>query len=92
MRLLVLCNKGSISINEKNVKKLVLENTKSAYSRRGIVTSKIKQDDVIFMSRIIAKKICSSSRDNDMVVGFVQEAYKICADKEKFNLSEVLRE
>ena len=37
-----LCNEGSIIVNEKNVKKLVIENTKSKYNRRGIIIHKIK--------------------------------------------------
>ena len=86
-----LCNEGSIPVNEKNVKKLVLDNTKSFYNGRGIVISKIKLDDVKFLSGIIAARMCYSSKEDDMAAGFIQVAYKICVDREKVNLCEILR-
>ena len=37
-----LCNEGTILVSAKNVKKLVLDNTKFVYNGRGIVINKIK--------------------------------------------------
>lgn len=51
----ILCNEGSIPVNENNAKKLVLDNTKFVYNGRGIVIRKIKKDDVRFLSRILQK-------------------------------------
>lgn len=55
-----LCNEGSILVNEKNVNKLVDDNTKSVYNGRGIVIRKIKQRHVRFLSRIIVARMCYS--------------------------------
>ncbi len=81
----------AIPFNEKNVNKFVLENTKSIYNGRGIIITKIKQDDVRFVSRIIATKICSISREHDMEVGLIHATYKLCIEREKVNLSKILR-
>ena len=86
-----LCNEGSIPVNEKNVKKLVSNNTKILYKGKGMVINKVRQHDGIFISRIISTRICYGSREDDMAFGFIQEAYKICVDKEKVNLCEILR-
>ena len=75
-----LTNEGAITINEKNVKKAMLENTKSEYNERCIMISKIKKHDVKFINRIIASKICLISREDDMVARFIHASYKICIE------------
>lgn len=86
-----LCNQGSIPLNEKNVKKFVIENTKSTYNGREIVISQIKKDDVRFVKKIIATKLCSSSRDDGLVARFVHVTYKVCVEKVQVNSCEILR-
>ena len=54
-----------------------------------MVINTINQDDVRFLRIIIAYSICESS--NELSVGFIYVAYKICVEKEQVNLSEILR-
>ncbi|WP_233109398.1 hypothetical protein, partial [[Clostridium] innocuum] len=54
---------GEIPLNEKNMRKIVLDNTGSSYNGRGIVISKIKQDDVRYLCKILTTKFCGSSRE-----------------------------
>lgn len=76
-----LCNQGSIPLNEKNVKKIMIENTKSTYNGRGIIISQIKKDDVTFVrfvSKMISTKLYSSSSDDELAARFVHASYKLC--------------
>lgn len=50
----ILCNQGSVPIGEKLVKKKVERYTKVVYNGKAMVINTIKQDDVRFLSRIIA--------------------------------------
>ena len=56
-----------------------------------MVISSIKQDDVIFLSRIIAYSTCASSKIDEFSPRFIYVAYKMCVEKDKVNLSEILR-
>ena len=56
-----------------------------------MVISTIKQDDMRFLSRIIAYLVCASSKIDEILVGLIYAAYKICVEKEEVNLSEILR-
>ena len=87
-----LRNEGSIPLNEKNVKMVVLENTKSTYNRRGIVISKIKQDDVRYVRKNMVGKICSSYIEDDMKKRFIHAPYKICVEKSIFAISRKFNE
>lgn len=82
---------GYIALNKKNMKKVVLGNAHSTYNGRGIVISKIKQDDVIFFRKTMTSKMCSSSREDDVAIGFVHVVYMIHVDKSKVKLCEILR-
>ena len=44
-----------------------------------------------FLGRIIAYLVCSSSKIDELSVGFIYASYKICVEKKKVNLSEILR-
>ena len=56
-----------------------------------MVIKTIKKDDVKFLSKIIAYSICASSKIDEILVGFIYVAYKICIEKEQVNLSQILR-
>ena len=56
-----------------------------------MVINTIKQDDVKFLSRIIAYSICASSKIDELLARFIYVAYKICVEKEQVNLSEIPR-
>ena len=56
-----------------------------------MVISTIKQDDVRFLSRIIAYSICASSKIDELLTKFIYTTYKICVEKEQVNLSEIIR-
>jgi len=86
-----LSNKGKISINEKNVKKTILENTKAKWNGIDMILSLIKQDDVIFISKILAYKMSSSSREDEVSVGFIDATYKMSIDRIEFNLCDILQ-
>lgn len=87
-----LSNKGKIPINEKNVKKTVLENTKTKWNGRSMMLSLIKQDDVRFISKILAYQMNSSSREDEVSAGFINAVYKMCVDKVEVNLCEILKQ
>ena len=86
-----LSKQGSVPIGEKLVKKKVESYTKAIYNGKTMVISSIKQDDVRFLSRIIAYLVCTNSKIDELLVGFIYTAYKICVEKEQVNLSEILR-
>ena len=65
--------------------------TKAIYNGKAMVIDTIKQEDVRFLSRIIAYSICPNSKIDELSVEFIYTAYKICVDKEQINLSEILR-
>ena len=44
-----------------------------------------------FLSKIIAYLVCASSKIDELSAGFIYAAYKMCVEKEKVNLSEILR-
>ena len=81
-----LSKQGSVPIGEKLVKKKFESYTKVAYNGKAMVISTIKQDDVRFLRRIIACSICVSFKINELSVGFIYAAYKICVEKNKLNL------
>ena len=84
-----LSKQGNVSIDEKMVKKKVKSYTKTIYNRKAMVINSIKQDDV-FLSKIIGYSFCASSKIDELSVGFIYAAYKICVEKEQVNLSEIL--
>ena len=86
-----LRKKGSVPIGEKMVKKKVESYTKVVYNGKAMVISSIKQDDVRFLSRIIAYSVCASSKIDELSARFMYAAYKICVEKEQVNLNEILR-
>lgn len=86
-----LIKQGSVPIGEKLVNKKVEIYKKVVYNRKAIVIITIKQDGVRFFSRIIAYSICASSKIDELLAKFIYAAYKICVEKEKVNLSEILR-
>ena len=57
-----LRKQGSAPIGEKLVKKKVESYTKVVYNGMTMVINTIKQDDVEFLTRIIAYYICASSK------------------------------
>ena len=73
------------------VKKKVESYTKVVYNGKAMVISSIKQDDVIFLSRIIAYSVCASSKIEELSARFIYTTYKMCVKKEKVNLSDILR-
>ena len=73
-----LSKQGSVPIGEKLVKKKVESYTKAVYNGKAMVINTIKQDDVIFLSRIISYSICASSKIDKFFVGFFYAAYKLC--------------
>ena len=86
-----LSKQVSVPIGNKMVKKKVESYAKVVYNGKAMVTSAIKQDDVRFLSIIIAYSICASSKIDKMLGRFIYAAYKICVEKEQVNLSEILR-
>lgn len=86
-----LSKSGVILFNEKNVKKTVLDNTKSSYNGKGIVISKIQQDDVRYLCKILTSKFCANSREDDMATGMIHVAYLMCVDKIQVDMCEILR-
>ena len=66
-----LSKQGSVPIGEKMVNKKVESYTKVVYNGKAMVINTIKQDDVRFLSRIIAYSICASSKINELLVGFI---------------------
>lgn len=72
---------GEIPLNEKNMRNIVLDNTGSSYNGRGIAISKIKQDDVRYLCKILTTKFYGSSREDDMAIGMVHVAYLMCIEK-----------
>lgn len=86
-----LCKQGSVPIGEKMVKKKVESYTKAVYNGKAMVINTIKQDDVRFLSRIIAYSLCASSKIDELLAGYIYVAYKICVEKKQVNLSEILR-
>lgn len=82
---------GVIPFNEKNVKKTVMDNTKSSYNGRGIVVSKIIQDDARYVCKILTSKFCANSREDDMAAGMVHVAYLMCIEKVQVDMCEILR-
>ena len=73
------------------VKKKVESYTKVVYNGKAMVISSIKQDDVTFLSKIIAYSVCASSKIDEISIGFIYATYKMCVEKEQVNLSEILR-
>ena len=65
--------------------------TKVFYNGKAMVINTIKQDDIRFLSRIIAYSVCASQRIDELLAGFIYVAYKICVEQEQVNLSEILR-
>ena len=63
------------------VKKKVKSYTKVVYSGNSMVISTIKQDDVIFLNRIIAYSICASLKIDELLAGFIYATYMICVAK-----------
>ena len=61
------------------------------YNGKAMVISTIKQDDVRFLSRIIAYLGCASSEIDEMSTRIIYTTYKICVEKEQVNLNEILR-
>ena len=86
-----LSKEGEMPLNEKKIKNVVLENTGSSYNGRGIVITKIRQDDVRYLCKILTTKFCANSREDDMAVGLVHAAYLMCVEKKKIDLCEILR-
>ena len=86
-----LCKQGNVPIGEKLVKKKVESYKKVVYNGKAMVINTIKQDDVRFMSRIIAYSICESSKIDELSTGFIYAIYKICVENEQVSLSEILR-
>lgn len=86
-----LCKQGSVPIGEKMVKKKVESYTKAMHNGMDMVINIIKKYDVRFLSRIIAYSICASSKIDELSAKFIYVAYKICVEKEKVNLSKILR-
>lgn len=80
-----------IPFNEKNVKKIMLDNTKSSYNGRGIVIRKIIQDDVRYVSKILTSKFCANYREDDMAAGMVHTTYLMCVEKVQVDKCEILR-
>ena len=73
------------------VKKKVESYTKVVYNGKAMVINTIKQDDVRFMSRIIAYSICASSKIDELSAKFIYPTYNICVEKEQVNLNKILR-
>ena len=65
------------------IKKKVENYTKAIYNGKAMVINSIKQDDVRFLSRIIAYLVCSSSKIDELLAGFIYATYKICVEKEQ---------
>ena len=73
------------------VKKKVGSYTKAIYNGNAMVINKIKQDDVRFLSRIIAYFVCASFKIDELSARFIYATYKKCVEKEQVNLCEILR-
>ena len=86
-----LSKKGSVPIGEKMVKKKVESYTKGVYNGKTMVINIVKQDDVRFLSRIIAYSICGSSKIDGRLARFIYATYKLWIEKEQVNLSEIMR-
>ena len=86
-----LSKQSSVPIGDKMVKKKVESYTKVGYNGKAMVISTIKKDDVRFLSRIITSSICTSSKIDEFLVGFIYVAYKIYIEKEQVNLNEIMR-
>lgn len=86
-----LSKSSVIPLNEKNMRKIVISNIGSSYNGRGIVISKIKQDDVRYLCKILTTKFCTNSREDDMVASMVHITYLMCVDKVPIDMYEILR-
>ena len=73
-----LSKEGCVPISDKMVKKKVESYTKEVYNGKAMVISTIKQDNVRFLSRIIAYSICASSNIDELSTRFIYVDYKIC--------------
>ena len=62
-----LSKQGSVPIGEKLVKKKVESYTKVIHNGKAMVINTIKQDDVRFLSIIIAYSICASSKIDEFL-------------------------
>lgn len=83
---------GSNPIGEKIVNKKVEQFTKVVCNTQKItIMSTIKQDDVRFVSRIIAVGICASSRIDELSARFIHASYNIVVEKEQVNLCDILQ-
>lgn len=56
-----------------------------------MVISSIKQDDMRFIRIKIACLVFAGSKIDEISIGFIYVAYKICVEKEQVNLSGILR-
>ena len=52
----------------------------------------IEQDDVRFIKKILAYKMSSRSRENEIFIDFINHTYKMCIDKIKVKLCEILKQ
>ena len=52
---------------------------------------KIEQDNVRFLTKILAYKMISSSREDTVSTGFINVVYKMCVDKVEVNLCEIMK-
>lgn len=72
-----LRKQGSLPNGVKLVKKKVELNTKVVYNGKAMVVSTIRQHDVKLLRKIITSSICASSKNDELLVGFIYAAYKI---------------
>lgn len=86
-----LINKGKIPISEKNVKKFVLDNTKTKWNGRGMMLSLIQQDDVGFIIKILSYKMSSSSREDGVSTRFINTTNKMCVERVEVNLCKIIK-
>ena len=57
-----------------------------------MMLSLIQQDDVIFISKILAYKMSFSSREDEFTIGFINASYKMCFERVEVNLCEILKQ